>query len=292
MTNLHLAAPPKGFEDFLATLLQWKILGALIIIIGGLIAVPALSKIALAIFGERLGRQGTMVLKKLIRYVVYAFAFILALNQMGLNLGAILGAAGVAGIAIGFAAQTSLSNIISGFFMIGERPFEIGDVIEVDGIAGTVDTIGLLSLTLRTFDNRSVRIPNETLVKTKVINVTRHPIRRFNLDVGVAYDENIGHVLKVMQEVAEANIQCLDEPEPLIIFTGFGDSSLNFLLGAWCIKEEYGTLRNTLPRELKERFDAENIEIPFPHMTLAAGKALGPIPVEVIPNSGPSDPQD
>ena len=81
----------------------------------------------------------------------------------------------------------------------------------MDGIAGTVDTIGLLALTLRTFDNRSVRIPNETLVKTKLINITRHPIRRFNLDIGVAYDENIGHVLKVMQEVAETNLQCLND---------------------------------------------------------------------------------
>ena len=92
-----------------------------------------------------------------------------------------------------------------------------------------------------------------------------------------------------MHEVAETNLQCLNEPDPLIIFTGFGDSSLNFLLGAWCVKEDYGTLRNTLPRELKERFDKENIEIPFPHMTLAAGKALGPIPVDVIskPADGP-----
>ena len=281
---------PQWLQDFLATDLPWKILGAAVILIGGVLAVAILSRTALAIFGERLGPQGTMVVKKLIRYIGNAFAFILALHQMGLNLGAILGAAGVAGIAVGFAAQTSLSNIISGFFMIGERPFELGDIIEVDGIAGTVDTIGLLALTLRTFDNRSVRIPNETLVKTQLINVTRHPIRRFNLDIGVAYDENIGHVLKVMQEVAETNLQSLNEPDPLIIFTGFGDSSLNFLLGAWCVQEDYGTLRNTLPRELKERFDKENIEIPFPHMTLAAGKALGPIPVDVI--SKPADRPD
>ena len=290
MTSLYLAALPQWLQDFLATELPWKILGAVVILIGGIIAVAILSRASLAIFGERLGPQGTMVVKKLVRYIGYAFAFILALNHMGLNLGAVLGAAGVAGIAVGFAAQTSLSNIISGFFMIGERPFELGDIIEVDGIAGTVDTIGLLALTLRTFDNRSVRIPNETLVKTKLINITRHPIRRFNLDIGVAYDENIGHVLKVMQEVAETNLQCLNEPDPLIIFTGFGDSSLNFLLGAWCVQEDYGTLRNTLPRELKERFDKENIEIPFPHMTLAAGKALGPIPVDLI--SKPADRPD
>ncbi len=283
MNALFLAAPPPWLSDFLKSELLWKILSAAAILLGGIIVISILNKFSLRIFGPRLGPQGVMVMKKVIRYIGFAFVGIIALGQVGLNLGAILGAAGVAGIAIGFAAQTSLSNIISGFFLIGERPFELGDVIEVDGISGTVDTIGLLSLTLRTFDNRSVRIPNETLVKTNVTNITRHPIRRFNLDIGVAYDENIGHVLSVLQDVSEQNVQCLDEPKPLIVFTGFGDSSLNFMLGAWCLQDDYGTLRNTLPRELKERFDEENIEIPFPHMTLAAGKALGPIPVRVIP---------
>ena len=87
-----------------------------------------------------------------------------------------------------------------------------------------------------------------------------------------------------MKSVAEKNVQCLDEPGPLIIFTGFGDSSLNFLLGAWCLQEDYGTLRNTLPREFKERFDVEDIEIPFPHMTIASGKVFGPIPVKMVGN--------
>ncbi|MFP6877849.1 MAG: mechanosensitive ion channel family protein [Roseibacillus sp.] len=276
----HLLAAP----DFHNPVFLWKAGGAGAILLLGFILVAIINRLTTRFVGPRLSTQGIMVLRKLIRYLGVAFVCIIALNQVGLNLGAILGAAGVMGIAIGFAAQTSLSNIISGFFLIGERPFELGDVIEVEGISGTVDTIGLLSLTLRTFDNRSVRIPNETLVKTKVINVTRHPIRRFSLEIGVAYDENIGHVLGVLKDISEKNVQCLDEPSPLIVFTGFGDSSLNFVLGAWCLQEDYGTLRNSLPRELKERFDREQIEIPFPHMTLATGKALGPIPVKMVGN--------
>lgn len=259
----------------------WKLLGAVIILLVGLFVVGLFGRLAGRTTEKRLSAQGTMVLRKLIRYIGFAFVIILALNQLGLKLGAILGAAGVAGIAIGFAAQTSLSNIISGLFLIGERPFEIGDVIEADGVMGTVDTIGLLSLTLRTFDNRSVRIPNEALVKNKVTNITRHPIRRFNLEVGVAYDEDIAKVLEILKEVAAANTLSLDEPEPLVIFKGFGDSSLNFLLGAWCVREDYLSLSNALPMQLKERFDKEGIEIPFPHMVLAGGKAVDPIPVDI-----------
>ena len=105
MTSLYLAALPEWLQE-LAPELPLKILGAATILIGGIIAVAILSRTSLAIFGEKLGPQGTMVVKKLIRYIGYAFAFILALNHMGLNLGAVLGAAGVAGIAVGFAAQT------------------------------------------------------------------------------------------------------------------------------------------------------------------------------------------
>jgi small-conductance mechanosensitive channel len=269
------------FSQFFDPQFLWKLLGAVIILLVGLFVVGLLGRLAGRTTEKRLSAQGTMVLRKLIRYLGFAFVIILALNQLGLKLGAILGAAGVAGIAIGFAAQTSLSNIISGLFLIGERPFEIGDVIEADGVMGTVDTIGLLSLTLRTFDNRSVRIPNEALVKNKVTNITRHPIRRFNLEVGVAYDEDIAKVLEVLREVAAANTLCLDEPDPLVIFKGFGDSSLNFLLGAWCVREDYLSLSNSLPMQLKERFDKEGIEIPFPHMVLAGGKAVAPIPVDI-----------
>jgi small-conductance mechanosensitive channel len=279
-----LAAQFLALPDFIDPEFLRSAGGATVVLLVGFILLAITNKIAIEFVGPRLTPQGVMVLRKLIRYLGVAFVIIVALNQMGLNLGAILGAAGVAGIAIGFAAQTSLFNIISGFFLIGERPFELGDVIEIDGISGTVDTLGLLSLTLRTFDNRSVRIPNETLVKSKVVNVTRHPIRRFNLDIGVGYHENIGHVLSVLKNVAEKNVQCLDEPGPLLIFTGFGDSSLNVLLGAWCIQEDYGTLRNSLPRELKERFEVEDIEIPFPPMTIASGKAFGPIPIKMVDN--------
>ena len=255
-----MAAQFLALPDFIDPEFLRSAGGATVVLLVGFILLAITNKIAIEFVGPRLTPQGVMVLRKLIRYL------------------------GVAGIAIGFAAQTSLFNIISGFFLIGERPFELGDVIEIDGISGTVDTLGLLSLTLRTFDNRSVRIPNETLVKSKVVNVTRHPIRRFNLDIGVGYHENIGHVLSVLKNVAEKNVQCLDEPGPLLIFTGFGDSSLYVLLGAWCLQEDYGTLRNTLPRELKERVEVEDIEIPFPPMTIASGKAFGPIPIKMVDN--------
>jgi len=171
--------------------------------------------------------------------------------------------------------------VISGFFLLGERPFVIGDLIEVDGVTGVVDNIGMISASVRTLDNRSVRIPNETLVKFKVINVSRNPIRRYDLEVGVSYDSDIGEVMRVLRETADANPHCLDEPGPLVLFVGFGDSSINLLLGVWAAKEDYLLVRNTIAHHVQLAFAREGIEIPFPQRVLAGGKGGEPIRIQV-----------
>ncbi|MEM1085640.1 MAG: mechanosensitive ion channel family protein [Verrucomicrobiota bacterium] len=256
-----------------------RLIKAAVVLLVGFPLVSLASRLATRILRRRFGHQGGKLLGKILRFGGYAIVVITVLQQFGFNLGAVLGAAGVAGVAIGFASQTSLSNLISGLFIVGERPFEKGDVVEVDGITGLVEDIGLMALTLRTFDNRSVRIPNETLVKTNVITVTRYPIRRVDIQVGVAYDESIPKVMEVLREVADEHPAILDEPGPLIVFTGFGDSSLNFLFGVWGTKEDHLKVKNETPIRIKEAFDREGIEIPFPHTVLASGKAMHPIPV-------------
>ena len=167
----------------------------------------------------------------------------------------------------------------SGLFLIGEKPFAIGDVIRVNGTVGEVISIDLLSVKLRTFDNLFVRIPNETMIKTEVTNLLRFPIRRYDLQVGVAYKEDMRAVQEVLMEVADENPLCLEEPKPLIIFKGYGESSLNFQFSVWAKTENYLDLRNTIPTEVKEAFDARDIEIPFPHRTLYTGSETEPFPV-------------
>ena len=114
------------------------------------------------------------------------------------------------------------------------------------------------------------------LVKNTVTTVTRYPIRRVDLTIGVAYTEAIDQVMRVLREVADAHPAVLDEPETVIVFNGFGESSLNFMIGAWTIKEDVLKVKNELPLRIKEAFDREGIEIPFPHRVLASGKAMEP----------------
>ncbi len=272
---------PETLRPWLSEAFLSKVLvGGLILVIGLPLAAIA-ARIVYRVSAVRFSPQMGLMLARIVRWLLFGVVLATALNQFGVKLGAALGAAGIVGIAVGFAAQTSLSNVISGFFLLGEKPFVVGDLIEVDGITGTVDRIGMISASVRTPDNRSVRIPNETLVKSKVSNITGNPIRRYDLEVGVSYNEDIGHVMRVLRETADANKHCLDEPNPLVLFLGFGDSSINFLLGVWMVKEDYLLVRNSIAQQVQEAFNRENIEIPFPHSVIAGGKGASPIEVRL-----------
>lgn len=255
---------------------------ALLILVIGYPLIRLTESIARRMGEKRLSQQSAMLLSKGIRYCFVPILIVSFLKELGFNLSAILGVAGIAGVAIGFAAQTSLSNLISGIFLIAEKSFEVGDALQLGDTIGQVFSIDLLSVKLRTFDNKFVRIPNEVLVKAQFTNITRFPIRRLDIDIGVAYKENVEHVVRVLAEVADKNPFSLDEPEPLILFKGFGESSLDFLLGVWFAKTDMLSLRNSIMTEIKNRFDEEGIEIPFPHRSLYAGSATEPFPIRIV----------
>ena len=231
---------------------------------------------------SRLSPQSSMIAQKVVVYAGTFFLLVIMLQQFGLKISALLGAAGIIGIALGFASQTSVSNIISGLFLIGEKPFAVGDIVKVGDKQGTILSIDLLSIKLRTFDNQFIRIPNENLIKTEVTNITRFPIRRLDLMIGVAYKENIKNVIAVLKDIADRNTLVLDEPEPFIMFQEFGDSSLNIKFGVWVTKEQYWELKKKILIEIKERFDKESIEIPFPHRTLYTGSVTDPLPIRLV----------
>jgi small-conductance mechanosensitive channel len=242
--------------------------------------------------GGRVSPQAGSILGRTVLYGGLAIIAVSTLNELGFSLAPLLGAAGVLGIALGFASQTSVSNVISGFFLIAERPFVVGDLIEVEGVTGRVLSIDSISVKLRTFDNRMVRIPNETLVKSRVTNITRFPIRRVDVRVGVAYKEDVGRVRELLRDIADANPLVLMEPEPVIVFDGFGDSSINFLFGVWATQENWLAVKNSIQEEVKARFDAEGVEIPFPHRTLYVGSTTDAFPVRMVEDEGPGAERD
>ena len=259
-----------------------NIFKALILVIIGFAVSRLVSASIMRAVRRYLDAQQGMLLRKVIYYLLLSLFVVSALREMGFSLGALLGAAGVFTVAIGFASQTSASNLISGIFLIGERSFQIGDFIKVGDTTGEVLSIDLLSVKLRTLDNLHVRIPNETMIKSEVTNLTKFPIRRVDLKVGVAYKEDIGKVRRVLLSVADKNPLCLEEPKPRFYFLGFGDSSLDLQFSVWVKKENFLDLRTSMHEEIKAAFDREGIEIPFPHLSIYTGSVTEPMPIAIM----------
>jgi len=249
---------------------------AVVILLVGWGLARFLSRSAGRLVTKYAGPQQGLLASRVSYYGMLALVLVSVLGELGFELSVLLGAAGVLSVAIGFASQTSASNLISGLFLMAEKPFVVGDVIKVASTTGEVLAIDLLSVKLRTFDNLYVRIPNETMVKAEITNLTRFPIRRLDVQVGVAYKEDIGKVREVLLRVAEKNPLCLEEPKPLFIFLGFGDSALNLQFSVWALRQNFVDLRNTIHEEIKLAFDEAGIEIPFP--TAPSTPAPSPTP--------------
>ncbi|MGH9382091.1 MAG: mechanosensitive ion channel family protein [Thermoanaerobaculia bacterium] len=276
MTELLTELRQLFTVEFAVELLQ----AGVYLVIGFLIA-WAVSALLGRVLRLRLEPVRTRLLRRIAFYGILLLFVAAVLSDFGLRVGTILlGTGGLLAVAVGFASQTSFSNLISGLFLIGERPFDVGDVITVGATTGEVLSIDLLSVKLRTFDNLFVRIPNENLLKSEVRTLTRFPIRRADVNVGVSYMEDLKQVREVLEEVARRNPLCLEEPVPQIFLTGFGSSSIDLQYSIWATRENYVTLKNQIQEEIKAAFDAHGIEIPFPHLTVAGGKATRPLPVE------------
>lgn len=262
---------------------QFQLIFKIVLVIA--ISLPVLFALrgwARRFFTKKYASHYGMLAGKLVFYTGLIILSVTVLGQLGISMAPLLGAAGIVGIALGFASQTSVSNIISGLFLIAEQPFKVDDIITINNTTGFVMSIDVLSVKLRTFDNKFVRIPNEMIIKTEVTNLTRFPIRRFNARISVAYKEDIARVRELLMEVAEKNEYVLSQPEPLIIFDAFGASSIDLLFLVWAPKDEFVKLKNTIQEEVKTKFDEEGIEIPFPHVSLYAGSNSKALPVEFI----------
>ena len=255
------------------------IIGVILLLLGYLIARTA-THAFIRTMHHRLTAHQLLVWRRTIFYFLFLWFAIAALHEMGFKLSVLMGAAGVLTVALGFAAQTSASNLISGLFLIGESSFAIGDTIQVNKTIGEVLSIDLLSVKLRTADNLYVRIPNEQLIKSEVTNLTRFPIRRLAITIGVDYREDIGRVRRLLLETADSHPLALDEPAAQVTVQDFGPSSVDLQFTVWTRRENFADVKDSLQETIKRVFDENNVVIPFPQITVNSGE-MGPLTVRM-----------
>lgn len=201
-------------------------------------------------------------------YVLLTLVIITALGQLGVQTTSFVAVVGAAGLAIGLALQGSLANFAAGVLLILFRPLKITDYVEAGGTAGVVKEISIFSTILTTPDNKTVIIPNSSIMNANITNYSTQPERRVDFTVGVSYSADLDLVRKELQAIASKEERILPEKDITIGVAQLADSSINFVFRVWTKTENYWPVYFAINEEIKKRFDAVGIEIPFPQRVI------------------------
>jgi len=271
----------KGIFTSINTERLSEIAVALILCLIGFVIARLVSNTFIRTIGSRFNAHQRLLWRRGIFYFIFLLFIMTSLREAGFKLSVFLGAAGILTVALGFASQTSATNLISGLFLIGEGSFEVGDTIQItlirgQTIEGEVISIDLLSVKLLTLDNVYIRLPNEQLIRTPVMNLSKYPIRRIPITLAINFHEDIIKVRQVLLDVASKYPLVMDDPKPTVTVTAFRESSIELLFAVWCRQENALKVRDEMQERVRNGFLENEIEIPVPKM----GLIDRPIPLE------------
>ncbi len=259
---MDLLGSIENKEIFGHSLSSWIL--SLVILIIGIVLAKFFSHVTWKWTRSRLERHEQETFKKIVYYFVVIVFVMESLNNLGIDFSGVLVAGGVMGIVLGFASQTVVSNLISGIFMYFDKPLKIGDHVVIENVNGVVMDIDVLSTKIRTWDGNLVRIPNDKLFNSIIENKVSNEVRRIELSVGIAYKEDIDKAIETIRNVLNGHTYVLVEPSPVIFVNDLGDSSVNITIKAWSPNDYAYQTKISLLKLIKEAFDREGIEIPFP----------------------------
>ena len=200
--------------------------------------------------------------------VLLLFVIVAALGQLGVQTTSIIAMIGAAGLAIGLALQSSLSNFAAGMMIIFFRPFKVGDYIETAGVSGHVEGIQIFSTQLRSADNKAIIVPNSSITGGNIVNYSAKNERRVDLVFSISYDDDLRKVKGILKELLEKDARILKDPEPIIAVSELADYSVNLVVRPWVRTDDYWDVYWSLMEAVKLRFDAEGISIPFPQRNI------------------------
>jgi small-conductance mechanosensitive channel len=254
-----------GKEVFIDSL----IIGILMMVIGVILA-RVISIIFKRYVSANLPENTAKNFHKIIYYGIIMITVFVVITSQGIDLSGLMVAGGIFGVIIGFATQSVVSNLISGIFLIFDRPAKVGDLIEITNskVYGRLMDITIFSTKIKLFDGSIVRVPNEKIFTSEIRNVSESVIRRIDVALGVAYNEDIDHVIEVIKKSLERQPYVLREPEPVVETESLGDSSVKIKVLAWIPRDEWDNVGPVLLKVIKKSLDEEGIEIPFPQRTI------------------------
>ena len=244
----------------------WNIILFIVVLIVGIvvvrIATGAIKKWMLkAKMAEILAEFSTRIL----RMVMYIFVIGIALAFLGVEIGtALVSVSVVLGFVLGFALGDTLSNIAAGFMVAITKPFKAGDFVTTNGETGTIKNVGISVTELDTIDNKRIIIPNKLVWGGNIINFTRHPTRRVDMEIGVGYGDDLDHVIKTTMTLLKADKRVLSDPGSQVAVKEMADSAVVLVIRPWVKTEDYWDFFFDFQKAIKQKYDKAGISIPFP----------------------------
>jgi len=248
----------------------WNLIMFIVVLVVGTIVVKIVGRM---VKKSLLKGKATEILaeftSRLVKIMIQIFVIFTALGFLGLDMGEyVLGLAVVLGFVLGFAMGDSLGNIAAGFMIAITKPFKAGDFVTVSGESGVIQTVGISVTEMNTPDNKRIIIPNKSVWGGNIINFTRHPIRRVDMEAGVSYEDDLDKVIKTTMAVLNSHPKVLKDPAPQVAVKEHGDSAVVFVVRPWCKTEDYWDVFFDLKKALKQAYDKADISIPFPQRDL------------------------
>jgi len=254
----------------LATSYGMSVLGAIIILIVGLWFSRAVSRMTRRLMSKSERIDPTLIgfVASLVKYAIIIFTVVAVLEKFGVQTTSLIAVLGAAGLALGLALQGTLANFAAGVMLLLFRPFKAGQYVDAGGTAGTVREITLFFTEMDTPDNVRITVPNGQVWGQAIRNYSHNETRRLDIGCGISYADDIAKAMAVLERLAETEERVMKDPAPATFVDALADSSVNLVLRVWCSAADYWQLKWDMTRAVKEAFDADGIDIPFPQRTV------------------------
>lgn len=262
-------------QHFLRTLIDWgvnaggRVLGAVIIFVVGRFIISFLNRLVAKIMARRhFDPSVQSFVRSLVNILLTILLIIAVVSKLGVETTSFAALLASAGVAVGMALSGNLQNFAGGLIVLLLRPYKVGDLIESQGVLGTVNEIQIFHTILVTADNKMIYIPNGSLSSGTVVNYSRQPTRRVEWIVGVEYGEQMAKVEQVVNTLIQADDRILPSPEPFVALHALDSSSVNVVIRVWVKSDDYWAVYFDMNKAIYETFNREGIGFPFPQLTL------------------------
>jgi len=276
VTRLQTTDSTFDIASVFANVRAYDIVAIAVILVIAVIIAKIVTTFMKRKLSDRMEKYELNVLITVVQWTILLIGIVIASPHFKIDLSGLLVAGGIIAVIIGFASQSVVTNLVSGIFLILERPVKIGDNICIGDVTGNVEHIHILSTIIRTFEGIYVRVPNEKVFTSNITNFVSNVARRFEYRIGIGYGADASRAIQIIREVIEEEPFALKNPVPSVFVDKLGDSTVDLVVRIWAPSKEWYDLKMSLLLKLKTTLESNGIEIPYPQQVVWVHQALPP----------------